>query len=49
MRKIISSFGRDCVLIILFQNYGPNVGLFEHNLFWVGQDDPLQHSYWKKN
>ena len=49
MRTIIGSSGRDCVFIILFQLYGPKAGLFESDLFWVGQYDPPQHSQWKKN
>ena len=40
MRTIIASSGRDSVLIILFQLYGSKVGLFEGNLFWMGQYDP---------
>ena len=40
-RTIIGSSGRDCVLIILFQLYGSKAGLFEGNLFWVGQYEPL--------
>ena len=40
MGTIIGSSGRDCVLVILFQIYGPEGGLFEGNLFWVGQYDP---------
>ena len=46
MRTIIGSSGRDCVLIILFQLYGSKAGLFEGNLFWVGQ---CELPYWKKN
>ena len=37
MRTIIGSSGGDCVLVILFQLYGYKGGLFEGNLFWVGQ------------
>ena len=37
MRTIMDSSGRDCVLIILFQLYGCKTGLFEGNLFWIGQ------------
>ena len=37
MCTIIGSSGRDCVLIILFELYGPKVGLFEGNFLWVGQ------------
>ena len=33
----IGSSGRDCVLFILFQIYGSRAGLFEGDLFWVGQ------------
>ena len=56
MLTIIGSSGRDCVLIILFQVYGSKAELFESNLIWVGQNDPilsalppplLQPSYWK--
>ena len=39
MRTIIGSSGRDCVLITLFQLYASKAGLFEGNLFWVGQYD----------
>ena len=49
MHTIIGSSGRDCVLTILFQLYGSKAGLFEGNLFWVGQCDPLKLPYWKKN
>ena len=38
MRTVIVSFGWDCVLIILFQ-LCDRAGLFESNLFWVGQCD----------
>ena len=31
----MGSFGREYVLIILFQLYGSEAGLFESNLFWV--------------
>ena len=41
MRTVIGSSGRDCVLIISFELYGSNAGLFESNLFWVGHYDPL--------
>ena len=37
MRTNIGSYERDYLLIILFQLYGPKAGLFESNLFWVGQ------------
>ena len=37
MRAVIGSSGRDCVLTTLFQFYGSKAGLFESNLFWVGQ------------
>ena len=40
MCTIIDSSGSDCILIILFQLYDPKAGLFEGNLFWVGQYDP---------
>ena len=40
MHTIIGSFGRDCVLIILFQIYGSKAQFFETNLYWVGQCDP---------
>ena len=40
MRTITGSSGRDCILIILFQIYGSKAGLFEGNLFWVGQYAP---------
>ena len=40
MRTVTGFSGRDCVLIILFRLYGPKFGLFEGNLFWVGQHDP---------
>ena len=40
MRAIIDPSGSDCVLIILFQLYGSKTGLFEGDLFWVGQYDP---------
>ena len=45
MRTIIGSSGRYCVLIILFQLYINKPGLFEDNLFWVGQYDHPQPSY----
>ena len=38
---IVGSSGRNCVLIILFQLYGSKTGLFESNLFWVGQYDNM--------
>ena len=40
---IIGSSGRGCVLIILFQLYGSKAGLFEGNLFLVGQYKPRPH------
>ena len=44
MCTIIGSSGRDFVLtwvlIILFQLYGSRAGLFEGDLFYVGQYDP---------
>ena len=39
MHTIIGSSERDFVLIILFQLYGFKTGLYENNLFWVGQYD----------
>ena len=36
----IGSFGRDCVLIILFQLDGSKAGLLEGTFFWVGQYEP---------
>ena len=45
MRTIIGFSGRGCVLIIIFQLCGSKAGIFEDNLFWVGQCDP-QPSYW---
>ena len=39
MCLIIGSSEKDCVLIILFQIYGTKAGLFEGNLFKVGQYD----------
>ena len=39
MRTIIGSSGRDYVLIISFQIYVTNAGLFDSNLFWFGQYD----------
>ena len=49
MCTIIGSSGWEFVLIILFQLYGSKAGLFESDLFWVGQYDPPppQPSYWK--
>ena len=41
MHTTIGSFRRDCILVIFFQLYGSKAGLFEGNLFWVGQYDPL--------
>ena len=40
MHTITGSSGREYVLIILFQLYGSEAGVFEDNLFWVGQYDP---------
>ena len=40
MHTIIGSSGSNCVLIILSQLYGSKAGLFEGNLFWLGQFDP---------
>ena len=45
MHTIIGFSGRGCVLIIIFQLCGSKAGIFEGNLFWVGQCDP-QPSYW---
>ena len=42
MHTIIGSSRPDCILIILFQLYGSKAGLFEGDLFWVGQYDPSQ-------
>ena len=39
MRIILGSSGSDCVLVILFELYGFQVGLFQGNLFWLGQYD----------
>ena len=39
MHIVTGSSGRDRVSIILFQLYGTKNGLFEGNLFWVGQYD----------
>ena len=39
MRTILGSPVRDHILIVLFQLYGSKAGLFESNLFWVGQYD----------
>ena len=41
MCTIIGSSERDCVLIILFQFFGSKAKLFEDNLLWVSQYDPL--------
>ena len=40
IRTIKGFSGRDCVLIIIFQLYSSKTGLFEGNLFWMGQYDP---------
>ena len=40
MCTIIGSSGWEFVLIILFQLYGSKAGLFESDLFWVGQYAP---------
>ena len=45
MRTIMGFSGRDCILIILFQLYGFKTGLFEGNLFWMGQYYPLPPTY----
>ena len=39
MCTIIGSSEKDCVLIILFQIYSIKAGLFEGNLFKIGQYD----------
>ena len=39
MCTIIGSSEKDCVLIILFQIYSTKAGLFEGNLFKIGQYD----------
>ena len=39
MCTIIGSSGWEFVLIILFQLYGSKAGLFDSDLFWVGQYD----------
>ena len=49
MHTIIGSSGRDCVLVIVFQLDASKAGLFEGNLFWVGQYDLNQPSFRKKN
>ena len=41
MRTIMGFSGRDFILIILFQLHGFKTGLFEGNLFWMGQYYPL--------
>ena len=43
LRTIEGSSGKDCVLIILFQLYGSKAGLFEGNLFRMGQDSRHHH------
>ena len=49
MRTIVGSFGRDCVLIILFPLYGSKAGFFECNCSgWAGSMNP-KPLYWKKN
>ena len=49
LRTIIGSSGKGCVSVILFKLNGTKDGLFEDNLFWVGQHNHFQSSYWKKN
>ena len=44
MCTIMGSSARDCVLIILFQLYACKTGLFEGNLFWMGQYYPFPSS-----
>ena len=39
MRTIIGSSGSDCVFVILIHFYGSKTGVFDSNLFWVGQYD----------
>ena len=48
MGPIIVHLKKVYVLFILFPIYDSKAGLFEGNLFWVGQSDP-QPSYYKKN
>ena len=48
MGTIIVHLKKVSVLFILFAIYDSKAGLFEGNLFWMGQYD-AQPSYWKKN
>ena len=41
IKLIMSFYGKECVLVVLFQRYGSMAGFFESNLFWVGQYEPL--------
>ena len=41
MYTIIGSSERDCVLTVLFQLFGSKAKLFEDNLLWASQYDPL--------
>ena len=47
MHIIIRSSGRDYVLIIFLQLSDSKTGLFEGNLFWVGQCNPPPHLTFK--
>ena len=49
MDAIIGSSGRHSVLIVLFQLSGSKAGLFEGNLFWVGQYDTPATTFQVKN
>ena len=49
MNAIIGSSGRHSVLIVLFQLSGSKAGLFEGNLFWVGQYDTPTTTFQVKN
>ena len=40
IHTIVRSYGKECVLTILFQLYGSKAGLFDSNLFWVGHCTP---------
>ena len=40
MCTIVGSSGMNCILIISFQLCGTKAGLFEGNLFWLGQFQP---------
>ena len=43
MRTIIGSFGRACVLVILFQLNSSKAGLFEGHLLWWVSLTPNLH------